>query len=141
MERKTRFHSSTLQQLAAFGSLILMVIFFTILSPYFFNFDNLITVIKQTAVIGIISIGVTFVIITGGIDLSLGSVVALSGVVAGFSLTAGFPDLLGILVGALMGLLCGAISGFLVAYAGLPAFIATLGLMMSARGMSLVLPQ
>ena len=141
MDRKVRLQATTLQQFAAFGSLIIMVIFFTILSPYFFSFDNLITVIKQTAVIGIISIGVTFVIITGGIDLSLGSVVALSGVVAGFSLTAGIPDVLGILVGAAIGLLCGAISGFLVAYAGLPAFIATLGMMMSARGMSLVLTQ
>ena len=141
MELKKRFHASTLQQFAAIGSLILMVIFFSILSPYFFDFDNLITVIKQTSVIGIISIGVTFVIITGGIDLSLGSVVALSGVVAGFSLTTGIPDLLGVFVGALIGLLCGLFSGFLVAYAGLPAFIATLGMMMSARGMALVLTQ
>ena len=118
-----------------------MIILFSILSPYFFNFDNLITVIKQTAVIGIIAIGVTFVIITGGIDLSLGSVVAVSGVVAGYTLASGAPNIVGVLVGTLIGLLCGVLSGFLVAYGELPAFIATLGMMMSARGMSLVLTQ
>ncbi|HHU88059.1 MAG: ABC transporter permease [Sphaerochaetaceae bacterium] len=139
MENQKRLRASTLQQFAAFASLILMVILFSILSPYFFSYDNLITVIKQTSVVGIIAIGVTFVIITGGIDLSLGSLVAVSGVVAGFVLAAGAPNIVGILVGAMIGLLCGVISGFLVAFGDLPAFIATLGMMMSARGMSLVL--
>lgn len=141
MKHKKQFNASTLQQFAAFGSLILMVILFSFLSPYFLNFDNLITVIKQTSVIGILAIGVTFVIITGGIDLSLGSVVALSGVVAGFTLSSGAPDFVGVIIGAFIGLVCGLLSGFLVAYAGLPAFIATLGMMMSARGMALVLTQ
>lgn len=77
--KKLELRASTLQQFAALGSLILMMILFSILSPYFLNFDNLITVIKQTSVVGIIAIGVTLVIVTGGIDLSLGSVVALSG--------------------------------------------------------------
>ncbi|HOE88951.1 MAG: Ribose transport system permease protein RbsC [Spirochaetes bacterium ADurb.Bin315] len=139
--KKLELRASTLQQFAALGSLILMMILFSILSPYFLNFDNLITVIKQTSVVGIIAIGVTLVIVTGGIDLSLGSVVALSGVVAGFALAKGASNFVGILIGALIGLLCGLISGVIVAYLELPAFIATLGMMMSARGMSLVLTQ
>ena len=77
--KKLELRASTLQQFAALGSLILMMILFSILSPYFLNFDNLITVIKQTSVVGIIAIGVTLVIVTGGIDLSLGSVVPFRG--------------------------------------------------------------
>lgn len=133
--------ASTLQQLAASASLLFMVIVFSILSPFFLSYGNLITIVSQTAVIGIIAIGVTFVIITAGIDLSLGSVVALSGVTAGLAVAAGAPDFIGILVGAVTGLAIGAFSGTLVAYGKLPGFIATLGMMMSARGFSLVLTQ
>lgn len=133
------FDASAVQKLAAFASLILLVIYFSFLSPYFFNWDNLITVIKQTAVIGVIAIGVTFVIITAGIDLSLGSVVAVAGVTAAIALHEGMPSIVGILVGLGTGLVCGLFCGFLIAKGKLPPFIATLGMMMIARGLALVL--
>ncbi len=136
---KKRLDTNVIQKLAAFASLILLVIFFSFGSPYFFNYDNLITVIKQTAVIGIIAIGVTFVIITAGIDLSMGSVVAVAGVVTAIALRAGVPSWLGVLIGSATGALLGIFSGVLVGYGALPPFIATLGMMMSARGVALVL--
>ncbi len=76
-------------------------------------------------------IGVTYVIITGGIDLSIGSVVALSGVVAGLAVRAGMPVLIGLL---LAGIACGAANGLMVTKLNLPPFIATLRMMQIARG-------
>ncbi len=141
MKRRRRglaLDTGAMQKLAAFASLILLMIFFSFASPYFFGWENIITVIKQTAVIGIIAIGVTFVIITAGIDLSLGSVVAVAGVTAAMVLRTGMPTVVGIFVGLATGLACGLFCGFLVGK-GLPPFIATLGMMMIARGFALVL--
>jgi ribose transport system permease protein len=131
----------TIQKFAAFLSLILMIIFFSIATPYFFVFDNLITIALQTAVIGIIAIGVTFVIITAGIDLSVGSVLALSGVSTGLAIAAGVPIFLGVLIGMMVGTIFGFISAWLVSKLNIPPFIATLGLMLVARGLTLVLTE
>lgn len=131
--------TSAIQKLAAFASLILIMLFFSIASPFFFSWDNIITVIKQTAVIGIIAIGVTFVIITAGIDLSLGSVVAVAGVTAAMVLRAGMPTITGVITGLAVGVACGVFCGILIAKGKLPPFIATLGMMMIARGIAYVL--
>src|SRR5512136_1208273 len=89
--QKTRARSSAqaIQKAAAFLSLVLMIAFFSIGSPYFMTFDNLMTVILQISVIGILAIGVTFVIISAGIDLSLGSVLALAGMIIGKAVNGG----------------------------------------------------
>jgi ribose transport system permease protein len=118
-----------------------MIGFFSIGSPYFMSFDNLMTVILQTSVIGILAIGVTFVIISGGIDLSLGSVLALAGMVIGKSVNAGIPVWVAVLCGVFVAMIMGFLNGFLVARAALPPFIATLGIMMIARGLTLVISE
>ena len=132
-------YGQLVQKAAAFLSLLIMVLFFSIGSPYFFSFDNLMTVVLQTAVIGILAIGVTFVIITGGIDLSLGAVLAIAGILIGIAVNAGMSVALGIVLGVLAATAMGLISGFLIAKAALPPFIATLGIMMVARGLTLVI--
>ncbi len=127
-----------LMKLAPLFSLVLLCIFFSIGSPYFLSVDNLMTIALQTSVIGIIAIGVTYVIITGGIDLSLGSVMAFAGVCAGLAANAGMPLVVCIIIGISASTACGALSGALVTKASIPPFIATLGLMMSVRGLNMV---
>ncbi|MEX2443806.1 MAG: ABC transporter permease [Alkalispirochaeta sp.] len=127
-----------LQKLAAFLSLVLMVIFFSIGSPFFLSVNNLMTIILQSSVLGILAIGVTLVIVGGGIDLSVGSVLAFSGMMIGVAVNAGVPLVLSILFGVFAGAFMGMVSGFLVSRAHMPPFIATLGMMMIARGLTLV---
>jgi ribose transport system permease protein len=105
------------------------------------SFDNLMTVILQTSVIGILAIGVTFVIVAAGIDLSLGAVLALSGMVIAKSASGGLPVWLAVVCGVAVGTALGIANGVLVARLALPPFIATLGTMMVARGLTLVISE
>jgi ribose transport system permease protein len=140
-QKKWRSSTQAIQKAAAFLSLVIMIGFFSLGSPFFMSFDNLMTVILQTTVIGILAIGVTFVIISAGIDLSLGAVLALTGMIIGKAVNAGLPLWLSILCGILVATVSGFLNGFLVAKATLPPFIATLGIMMIARGLTLVISQ
>lgn len=128
-----------IQKMAAGLSLVIMFIFFSISSPYFLNFDNIITIGLQTAVIGVMAVGVTFVIVTAGMDLSLGAIIALSGVSAGIFVNKGFGIFLSILLALVVGLLFGGLNGLLIGKLKLPPFISTLGAMMVARGLALIL--
>ena len=116
-----------------------MGLVFTILSPYFFTVSNLLTVATQTAIIAIIAIGQTYVLITGGIDLSIGSNIALSAMVAGICMRANLPVPVAILAGLVTGTISGTINGIFVAFGKLPPFIATLGMMTIARGLAFTL--
>jgi ribose/xylose/arabinose/galactoside ABC-type transport system permease subunit len=109
-----------------------------LLSPYFLTVSNLLNVAQQTAINAIIAVGMTFVIISAGIDLSVGSILAFSGVVLAGALKAGLPLPLAILAGPAVGLGCGLISGLLITLGRLPPFIATLGMMSVARGGALL---
>ncbi|HCV70867.1 MAG TPA: ribose ABC transporter permease [Agrobacterium sp.] len=105
---------------------------------FLMNQQRLTIMILQVSVIGIIAVGVTQVIITGGIDLSVGSVLALAGVVAALAVKElGMPVPVGMLLGILTGSLCGLINGLMVTRFKLPPFIATLGMMLIARGVAL----
>ncbi len=126
-------------RLASFISLILMGAVLTILSPYFLTLDNLLAIGLQMSVIAIMAIGQMMVIISAGIDLSVGSVLALSGVVCTSLMALGYPISLAIPAGAAVGLLCGAINGLLISRGRIPPFIATLGMMGIARGMALII--
>ena len=126
-----------IQKFAAFGGLVLLMIVFSITSRAFMTVDNALTVSLQVTSIAILGIGATCVIITGGIDLSVGSIVALSGVSAALIVKAGAPVWLGMLGGILAGSACGLLNGLAVTRLRLPPFIATLGMMMVARGLAL----
>lgn len=139
INKPNKDNKALLQKMAAGLSLLIMCIFFSVMTPYFLTVDNLITVALQTAVIGIMAIGVTFVIITSGIDLSLGAIIALSGVSAGLFVNKGFGVLLSVTLAIIVGTLFGALNGFLIGKLKLPPFISTLGAMMMARGLTLVL--
>lgn len=131
--------SDIMQKLLAFTSLILLFILFSVLSSNFLKFDNIIGILLATSVNGIIALGITFVIITGGIDLAAGTVMSFAGVMTGvFVVQIGLPMMLGILLGILTGTLCGLISGFCVAKLEIPAFIATMGVMMATKGLALI---
>lgn len=128
--------SGVISQLAAAGALIVVFVFLSIASPVFLTADNLYNIGVQTSYTAVIAIGVTLVIITAGIDLSVGSVAALSGVVGVVLMAkAGVPVILAILGGILVGAACGLVNGLLVSVAGLNPFIATLGMLSVARGM------
>jgi ribose transport system permease protein len=129
------------QLFSTFSGLFLLGAAFSFLSPYFFSVNNLLTVATQTAVIAIIAIGQTYVLITGGIDLAIGSNIALSAMVAGLVMRASLPTPIAIIAGLITGVIAGAFSGSLVAFGKIPPFIATLGTMTIARGLSLTLTQ
>jgi len=120
-----------------FGLVVLSLILW-ILTQYFLTVSNLLNIAQQTSINAIIAVGMTFVIITAGIDLSVGSILAFSGVVLGSALHAGIPIPIAILIGLGVGLLCGMVNGFLITYGKLPPFISTLGMMSVARGAALL---
>jgi ribose transport system permease protein len=126
-----------IQKFAALAGLLALVIVFSLTSPAFFTVSNAMTVSLQVTSIAYLGIGATFVILTGGIDLSVGSILALAGVVAALAVKAGVPVPLAMLCGVAVGALCGAINGFFVTVLKLPPFIATLGMMLVARGLAL----
>lgn len=120
--------------------LIVFVIFFAALSPeYFFTLENLLNIIKQAAIYGLISLGMTFVIISGGIDLSVGSIVSLTGAVVGITWQTTNNMILAIVLGMLVGIIAGAINGSLIAYGKLPPFIATFGMLNIGSGMAFII--
>lgn len=126
-----------LRKLASLAGLVLLVLVFALSNEYFFTVNNLLTIGLQSSTIVLIGIGATIVILTGGIDLSTGSVVALAGVAAAMVVNAGMPVPVGMVFGVFVGGLCGLANGTLVTLMRLPPFIATLGTMMVARGLAL----
>mgnify|MGYP000256391489 CR=1 FL=1 len=129
-----------LQQLLAFAGLIVISVIFAVANPVFASFSNITTVLFSAVVIGTLALGTTFVIVTGGIDLSIGTGMALCAVMAGQFITNwGIPWPLGVVLTLLFGALMGAINGSLVALLRLPPFIATLAMMLVAQGLALVI--
>jgi erythritol transport system permease protein len=131
-----------LLRMRAIFVLLLLIILFSILAPNFFTANNFSILSKHVAISAILAIGMTFVILTGGIDLSVGSLAGLSGMVAGYCLTPSFihPGLFGAIVASLLvTLLFGALNGWLISTAGVAPFIATLGTLYIARGAALLL--
>jgi len=118
---------------------VIIVIFFSCSSEYFLDSYNLMNILVQSSLIAIIAVGQTFVILTGGIDLSVGSIVALSSVSTGLMLVSGVSIPISIILGVLVGVAAGIINGATVAYGKVPAFIVTLGMMSIARGGALAL--
>ncbi len=126
----------------ALTALIALVAVMSLMSPDFLNTGNLLNVGGQAAVTAVLAFGVTFVIVSAGIDLSVGSVAALSAMVLAWTATTqGLPVWLAVLFALGTGLACGLVNGLMVAYGRLPSFIATLAMLSVARGLALVVSQ
>ena len=130
----------SIQRLLALGALVILLVFFSIVVPHFASTNNYIDILTATAVNGVLATGVTFVIITGGIDLSLGTAMTFTSVVMGLvSVNLGLPLPIGLLAAFAAGALVGLTNGFLIAKLKLPPFIATLGMLYVTLGMAQVL--
>lgn len=139
-----------LLKLRTFIALFLVLLYFSIMAPNFLSMANMVIMIKHVAIYAFLAIGMTFVIVTGGIDLSVGSVVGLCGMVAGgliyhglhlpmFGVTVYFHLPMVILITLFVGVLCGMFSGFLITRFNVAPFIATLGVLYIARGAAMLL--
>lgn len=117
---------------------IAICLFLTIMSPRFLTVKNLLNVLIQSTTMGVVAVGMTFVIVTGGIDLSVGSVVALGAALGAGAMRSGVPFGISIILIIGIGTLFGLIQGFLISYVKMPAFIATLGGMSIGRGIMMV---
>lgn len=135
---RSRF-SSVMQTWGLPIALLIIGVAMTCAHPGFLTVPNLINVARQISINGILAVGVTLVLLTGGVDLSLGSVVALAGVVAAsFAQGGEYPVLVAVAAGIATGACCGAVNGVVVTQGRVPSFIATLGMMTAARGLALV---
>ncbi|MED5621904.1 ABC transporter permease [Ideonella sp. BN130291] len=133
---------ATRQKLLAFASLVALMVFFSVASPRFLQVDNMVSILQATAVNGVLAVACTFVIISGGIDLSVGTMMTFCAVITGVVLTnLGLPLPLGIAAALVSGAVCGGTSGVLIAKLKIPPFIATLGMMMLLKGLALVISQ
>ncbi|WP_246779775.1 ABC transporter permease [Rhizobium sp. BK313] len=136
-----------IQEYGIFLAFLLLVGVLAFSNEYFLTAGNISNILLQTSINGVLAIGMTFVILTRGIDLSVGSVVALAGIVsasfATTSATAGivgapYPVVVDLGIGLLVGIACGAVSGVIVSRFSVPAFVATLGMLSAARGLTLI---
>lgn len=141
-DRRAILRSEALQRILAFAALIILIVIFSLASPNFLQFRNINGIFLATAVNGILALGVTFVIITAGIDLSIGTVMTFSAVITGVVITnMGLPVPLGIIAGILAGGTAGLINGIVIAKMKVPSFVATLGMMYMAKGLALILAE
>ncbi len=133
--------SQAKQKLLAFASLIALIVIFSVLKPdAFFTTDNIIGILQSTTVIGVLAIASTFIIITSGIDLSVGVLMTFCAVLAGvFMVNLGLPMWIGVPGAVIVGALCGMVSGLAITKLRVPPFIATLGMMMLLKGASLII--
>jgi ribose transport system permease protein len=122
-----------------FVAAVVAFVVLSLASDVFFTPGNLFNVTRNFAFVGIISLGMTAVIITGGIDLSVGSVLALTGMVVGMTMNLGTPFWIAAPMALGTGLLVGGFNGFLIAYIGIPSFVVTLGMLSVARSLAMVL--
>ncbi len=136
-----------IQEYGIFLAFLLLAFILSLSNEYFLTPGNISNVLLQTSINGVLAIGMTFVILTRGIDLSVGSVVALAGIIsasfATTSATAGiaggpYPFYVALAIGILVGLACGALVGLIVSRFAVPAFVATLGMLSAARGATLI---
>lgn len=128
-----------LSRYAILFAFLVLIIIMAVLSPAFLKPTNIMNILRQTSINGIVAVGMTFVIILAGIDLSAGSVLALAAVVAtSFAHPGTYPVIVPVFFGLMTGALCGFVNGFIIASRKIAPFIVTLGMMTIARGAALV---
>lgn len=134
--------SETARRLLAVAALVILIVFFSIQSPNFTRPANVIGIFTSTFVNGVLALGVTFVIISGGIDLSIGTVMTLSAVMTGVFITNWeLPIGIGVMGGIATGMLAGLVNGIIISWMRVPPFVATLGMMYVAKGLALILAE
>lgn len=135
-----RTGKAPVQKLVILLGLFVLFIFFSIVSPNFLTISNISGILLATMINGLLACGATYIIITGGIDLSIGTNMTLTSVLTGMLIVqAGVPLVIGIIMGILIGMTIGAVNGVMVTKMNLPPFIATLGMQMVTKGVSIVL--
>lgn len=118
---------------------LVLCIFFSFASDQFFSTNNISNIVRQVSINGILAVGMTFAILTGGIDLSVGAVMAFTGtIMAGMMANLGLPPVVAVTIGILLGAVLGYVNGLFVAYARIPAIIVTLAMMEISRGLALL---
>jgi ribose transport system permease protein len=130
-----------LQRFGLIISFLLLCAILALLSDRFLTVNNAVNVLRQSTINGIIAVGMTFVILTAGIDLSVGATLALSTVVTANLLQQGIPVLLALLIGLALGAALGFVNGLIITKTKVPPFVATLGMMTVARGLALTYTQ
>jgi len=135
----TPTNKATLQKLGPFIALLVIAVGLSIVSPDFLRVDNLLNVMRQSSINALIAFGMTLVILLGGIDLSAGSVLALSSVIIASLLQSGTPPVVATLAGIVAGGLMGLVNGLIISKGKVAPFIATLGTMTVLRGLALVM--
>ncbi|HID16228.1 MAG TPA: ribose ABC transporter permease [Candidatus Atribacteria bacterium] len=128
-----------LNKFGLFLLLIVIVIIMSFLSPRFLTFSNIINILRQSSINGIIACGMTLVILTSGIDLSVGAILAFSTIIAALLVKSGLSAFISIILALVAGGILGTVNGSIIAYLKVPAFIVTLGMMGIARGFSLII--
>jgi ribose transport system permease protein len=128
-----------LQRLLPFLSLIILFVALAIASPHFLTSTNLSSVVRQTAVINIMALGMTMIIITGGIDLSVGAILAMGGLLGTMAMEKGLSIPAGVLIGIVTGLACGFANGIMITSLRIEPFIVTLGTLGIFRGTTLII--
>ena len=130
------FMGASLKKMGPLFGLVLLSIGLSIASPNFLTPSNLFSVLRQVSYSGLIAFGMTFIILIGGIDLSVGAILALVGIVTASLIQAGMDPILASCIGLLLGAACGAINGLLVSFGRIAPFIATLATMILFRGIA-----
>lgn len=128
-----------LKEYAIAWVLLALIVIGYIATPDFLTLPNAVIILRQTALVGIVAVGMTFVILTAGIDLSVGSIVGLAAVIVAWCVMNGFGFAVSLLVGLLLGAVIGALNGLGVVLTKVPPFVMTLGMMTMARGLALTL--
>lgn len=131
--------TSCMEKIIPFIGLILLIIVVSILNPSFLDLSNLLNLLRQISINGLIAFGMTFIILTGGIDLSVGSILALSSAFIALMITSGVDPIIALIIGVLIGFVLGAVNGLLVTKGNMAPFIATLATMTIFRGLTLVI--
>jgi len=137
----SRFKGLHFRELGIFISLVVICTITGIINPIFFSFDNVIDLLRSTSFTLIVAVGMTFVLLSAGLDLSVGSIIGLSGIVTGWALVAQWPVIPAIALGLAAGTLVGLLNGTIIIKFGIPPLIVTLGTMYIARGFVYVISQ
>ncbi|MTI60497.1 MAG: ribose ABC transporter permease [Firmicutes bacterium] len=136
--KNSKINSNIFRELSSLIGLIVLCTILAIISPAFLSVTNILNVLVQVAVISVIAAGSTFVILTGGIDLSVGSILGLCGVMTAAVLKSTGNPLLAVLTGVLLGAFLGLVNGVVISIGKVPAFVTTLGMMSVARGIAFI---